>query len=335
MQKCAVLCQVVDFWLEPVYGIMNGHQRELISLNDNATLPAVISSAQLEVGAPSQVRLNALWLAPRSLNRTGESLMTRNTLHAMARVLTGWLIGLSAVFAAPILQVDSNGRLLGALGVEIQGRTYNVSFQDGNCGAAVAIFVTCPPLGWLGERQRALDASQALLDQVFVGIYDDQPMRVAGCSDTELCMVLTPWYEELNDPFNPANGLIVSSAYRLICLCLQLWAFRRTGLHWNRLRQRCIRHGHGRSKGVCRVDVCRSGTGITSQCSERAVVADARHAASNGRLIGATELRPSVPNDGAETTTFFPDRQNGLPKQTPNPGHPIDLSPSSEARRSF
>ncbi|HRD94859.1 MAG TPA: hypothetical protein PLA97_00460 [Rubrivivax sp.] len=185
----------------------------MISLNDNATLPAVISSAQLEVGAPSQVRLNALWLAPRSLNRTGESLMTRNTLHAMARVLTGWLIGLSAVFAAPILQVDSNGRLLGALGVEIQGRTYNVSFQDGNCGAAVAIFVTCPPLGWLGERQRALDASQALLDQVFVGIYDDQPMRVAGCSDTELCMVLTPWYEELNDPFNPANGLIVSSAY--------------------------------------------------------------------------------------------------------------------------
>lgn len=139
--------------------------------------------------------------------------MARNTLHAMARVLTGWLIGLSAAFAAPILQVDSDGTLLGALGVEFQGQTYNVSFQDGNCGAAGAIFVTCPPWDWWGERQRALDAAQALLDHVFVGIYDDQPMRVAGCSDTELCMVLTPWYEELNDPFNPANGLIVSSAY--------------------------------------------------------------------------------------------------------------------------
>lgn len=103
-----------------------------------------------------------------------------------------FLVSGGAAKAAPVLRVDSNGQLVGATGVAISGvGTYDVTFLEGTC---IEVFSGCDEASDFDLKlpNETIAASEALLDQVFVGRYDDDPTLTYGCSDKENCVVFTP-----------------------------------------------------------------------------------------------------------------------------------------------
>jgi hypothetical protein len=116
-------------------------------------------------------------------------------------------LGVGQAHAAVIL-VDASGLLTGATGVMVNGTAYDVSFQGGSCNA---VFNGCDPsLDFLfTSGASALVASQALLDQVFLGenhgvedgdpsgpgFFDSHPGLTRGCplGDFNVCIALTPY----------------------------------------------------------------------------------------------------------------------------------------------
>jgi hypothetical protein len=108
--------------------------------------------------------------------------------------------------AAAILQVDASGLLTGATGVLVDGTTYDVTFEAGSCNA---VFNGCDPTQDLlfTSAASALAASQALLDQVFIGenpgnvdpftpgLFDSRPGLTQGCTSGafDTCIALTPY----------------------------------------------------------------------------------------------------------------------------------------------
>ncbi len=84
--------------------------------------------------------------------------------------------------AAVKLLVDQNGKLQGATGVMVEGKSYDVAFADGTC---TSLFNACSGNNFdFNTKVSALSAGQALLDQVLVdgpdGNFDTNPDRVAG-----------------------------------------------------------------------------------------------------------------------------------------------------------
>jgi hypothetical protein len=116
----------------------------------------------------------------------------------MTRILAGTLtvlgvlvVGSSA--SAVSLQIDGAGLLTGATGVVVNGDTYSVTFLDGSC---ISVFNGCDNAAEdfaFTTEALALSASQALLDSVFTGIYDDDPTLTFGCSSVIGCRVETPY----------------------------------------------------------------------------------------------------------------------------------------------
>jgi hypothetical protein len=112
--------------------------------------------------------------------------------------------------AAPLLQVNDAGILVGASGVDVDGVLYDVLFVDGTCselfdgcdGSGDFDFTTATAAGY---------AAQALLDQVLTGVFDTFSERTAGCSSTFSCAILIP-YEAFGDmaaaavTYNLASG---------------------------------------------------------------------------------------------------------------------------------
>jgi len=106
---------------------------------------------------------------------------------------------------AATLQV-SGGLLTGATGVQVTVGTtttsYDVQFVEGSfnslypTGAFQALItgpqsLTGPQIAAMGAA--ATPFSQALMDEVFIGLYDSQPYNVYGCVGTALCNVVTPY----------------------------------------------------------------------------------------------------------------------------------------------
>jgi hypothetical protein len=104
----------------------------------------------------------------------------------------------SAASAAPILQVDGTGKLTGAIGVNVNGSLYDVQFVEGKCND---LFSGCDqPSDFVFATQAAADlASTALLNDVFVGIYDSDPTKILGCLSSTLCNAYTPYLKDGND----------------------------------------------------------------------------------------------------------------------------------------
>lgn len=105
-------------------------------------------------------------------------------------------ICLSATFSprsvgATTLVIDSaTNQLLGATGVDVGGTLYDVQFLDGtfndiyNNGLALLFH----------DSTSALAASQALMDQVIIGIYDSDPSLVNGITTADFeTDILTPY----------------------------------------------------------------------------------------------------------------------------------------------
>lgn len=110
---------------------------------------------------------------------------------ALALGLAGGLVAGGA--QAALLQVNAGGVLTGATGVVVDGALYDVTFDGrqlcadafGDCNIGhVFTFTT---------QAGAEAASQALLDQVFTGVFDDSPNKTAGCESFNACYVSTPW----------------------------------------------------------------------------------------------------------------------------------------------
>ena len=98
--------------------------------------------------------------------------------------------------ATPMLQLDSNGILTGATGVNVGGVLYDVTFLNGSCES---LFNNCS-VGSITFTTaiEAVAASQALLDQVLVDtnnyLFDSDPSLTRGCAATPTyCDVLTPY----------------------------------------------------------------------------------------------------------------------------------------------
>jgi hypothetical protein len=88
--------------------------------------------------------------------------------------------------SAAVVHIEESGILIGAKGVVIGGSLYDVSFDDGTLDAAsITAFTT---------SQGAQDASDALLKQVFLGVWDTIPQLTRGCeSAVNACRITTPY----------------------------------------------------------------------------------------------------------------------------------------------
>jgi len=121
----------------------------------------------------------------------------RDTLLAAAATILICIAPLQSSYASPVLEVDINGILTGAIDVDVGGALYDVVFMHGSC---TALFSGCnqPSDFTFTTGFDAMAASQALLDQVLVdgvlGQFDSDPTKTRGCSDASgLCEVLTPY----------------------------------------------------------------------------------------------------------------------------------------------
>ena len=105
----------------------------------------------------------------------------------------------SSSHAAVILKTDSDGQLTGAVGVTVAGKIYDVMFADGTC---IELFSGCNDPGdfIFGTSALAATASKALLEQVFVGIYDTNPASTRGCANLSGCGILTPYADAIYTP---------------------------------------------------------------------------------------------------------------------------------------
>lgn len=104
------------------------------------------------------------------------------------------------VNAAPTLLV-TDGILMGANGVTVNGTLYNVRFADGSCNS---LFNGCVQSAFtFGTFQSAMSAGQALIDQVLVdgpaGQFDSDPSLTFGCSYA-LCVTVFPYAFNPNYP---------------------------------------------------------------------------------------------------------------------------------------
>lgn len=118
----------------------------------------------------------------------------RQRLTLLLISLTVFLLAATPVFAAPMLQIDSSGQLIGAIGVDVVGTLYDVTFMDGTC---VNLYDGCDLVDLPFQTQiMAIHAANAL-GTVFVdgsfGLFDSDPSLTNGCSDPDFCFTHTPY----------------------------------------------------------------------------------------------------------------------------------------------
>lgn len=102
----------------------------------------------------------------------------------------------TAAFATPVLDIASDGTLMGANGVEVNGALYNVTFGDGYFSDSISAFTNAAD---------ALAASQALLDQVTLGVFD--------IADPSVSLLDNGYLVDYLGPFHNVNGCIDRYCY--------------------------------------------------------------------------------------------------------------------------
>ena len=95
-----------------------------------------------------------------------------------------------------VLDLDNNGRLVGATGLEINGSVFSVEFLGGTC---VDVFGGCDDSSdfAFNTEADAAAAGQVLLDRVFVssplGVFDTDPSLTGSCTNLTLCPAVIPF----------------------------------------------------------------------------------------------------------------------------------------------
>ncbi len=115
----------------------------------------------------------------------------------LAATVVAASVGMSAVSASAAAILDViGGQLVGARDVLVGDTLYNVQFNDGSC---VDVFDGCDAVSDFAfdNSDDAVDAAQALLDQVFIdgpaGLFDTEPFAITGCSSGFLCRAFIPY----------------------------------------------------------------------------------------------------------------------------------------------
>lgn len=108
--------------------------------------------------------------------------------------MIGFLVVAQPASAATIL-LNADGKLIGATGVNVEGTLYDVAFVDGTCAE---VFSGCDESTdfTFTTATSATAASQALLDQVFLGAFDAFPELTFGCGNytySNYCIADTPY----------------------------------------------------------------------------------------------------------------------------------------------
>jgi len=137
--------------------------------------------------------------------------MKISTLFRVA--IATYVFALATQVSAAAIQVNANGVLVGAKNVFVLGKTYDVSFVDGSCASH---FNNCTSSAFTFQTQAdALQAAQALLDQVFVngpeGSFDFQPEKTFGCTYFD-CYTMIP-FARTEDFFASAMARNTSSSF--------------------------------------------------------------------------------------------------------------------------
>jgi len=142
--------------------------------------------------------------------------MGRFVLPGIARRVLGLLFAAGAALltptqaaAAPILEV-TDGILVGAKNVEVEGQLYDVTFVIGSC---IDVFDGCDTSSDFAFYQKPLEggdiAGAALLAQVLVdsplGQFDSHPNLVFGCEqDDRYCIFYIPDFQP-----DSADGIVL------------------------------------------------------------------------------------------------------------------------------
>jgi hypothetical protein len=112
----------------------------------------------------------------------------------MLRVVSAAAAALALTAASPATAatlITSGGILTGATDVDVGGTLYDVQFVEGTCAD---VFGVCDDAHLdftdMASTQTAL---QALLDQVFIGVYDDSSFLTFGCTGPTVCQAISPW----------------------------------------------------------------------------------------------------------------------------------------------
>lgn len=132
-------------------------------------------------------------------------------IEKIGRHLLLLLVGVPLSVSAVTLSL-SGDQLIGAQGIDISGVLYNVEFLDGTC---IGLYSGCDNVGsdfLFQTEEAARSASQALLDQVFLNVYDTDQSLTRGCTTAAECRPLTP-YALLT--FGNAPGVLVANAVNL------------------------------------------------------------------------------------------------------------------------
>ena len=118
-----------------------------------------------------------------------------------------------------------NGEITAVLGIEIQGRPYDITFTD---GAFNAVY----PTQLEGYGQLAQDAAQALLAASRAGAFQAAPngqrgLRLRGCSAATSCTILIP---EHSDGAAPAAQTtyareVIYADHQFQSITAKLWPF--------------------------------------------------------------------------------------------------------------
>lgn len=119
----------------------------------------------------------------------------------------------SPALGAVALQINSSGQLTGATGLSVRDprfdgivsfSTYDVAFVEGTC---TSVFTGCDEDSDFalsdagGDGLGAYYGAQALLDQVFTGIYDTFPALTFGCGAPTFCEAIIPFHTNLGTMF--------------------------------------------------------------------------------------------------------------------------------------
>lgn len=116
------------------------------------------------------------------------------------------LLSLAMPLNAAILEVNGDGKLIGATNIDVGGTLYDVSFVEGTC---ISVFSGCDSAADFTFQTAELAelASQALIDQVLLGDFDSNAGLTYGCTDNAfLCYLTTPYALNGNEAEAKAAG---------------------------------------------------------------------------------------------------------------------------------
>jgi PEP-CTERM motif len=139
-----------------------------------------------------------------------------NLLNLVRRCVVVAMVSLPSMFAQTasagvVLNVNASGTLMGASGISVLGQSYSVAFVDGTC---LSVFSGCVGSSFAFTTEGAAEtASQALLDTVFVGLFDVRPGLAEGCDGSfGGCLVITPYFRNDGNQFLAVAALPAASA---------------------------------------------------------------------------------------------------------------------------